>query len=196
MKKKYIIFSIIIIAGVLACTITYVKGNIKEVSIEETMALMDNMPATDYERDLEKTKDLLTKYKTGEVYDKSDLATIKNTSKDFYTTQTINNDDENLKIKLSACYRAYKNETLNYDILCSKINSDISSLDIDLEGAKIYKSNNDALISKIKEAISICEKYLEKSKEDKSSNSNGVNNLYEEYDKVYTNLKDEIKKLS
>ena len=29
MKKKYIIFSIIIIAGVLACTITYVKGNIK-----------------------------------------------------------------------------------------------------------------------------------------------------------------------
>lgn len=196
MKKIYIImFSIIIIIGISILLINHVNANHKEVTISETISLMDDMPATDYERDIEKTRDLLNIYKNGNLEDTSKLATIKNASKDISSTRTINSEEENAKIKLSSCYRAYKKGTLNYDILCSSIESDISAINIDLEGVKIYKKDDNNLIQKLENCITICETYLEKAKEQKISDSKGVYELYEEYDKKYTYLKNEINEL-
>lgn len=199
MKKIYIAFSIFTIIVIVSMVITSQATNYSNnrVSLSNTISLMDDMPATDYERDLEKTTELLNAYNNrASLNDSSVMATVTNASRDIPTTLSddTRNEEETAKIKLSSCYRAYKKGILTYDILYSSINSHICSLEINLSGAKTYKKSNE-LITEIENAISVCKSYLERVKIAKSNNTENVYTLYEEYEQTFEALNDNINNL-
>lgn len=193
MKKVYISISIIIIVSCIVCSVYAFSYNNKKVTIDEVRNLMDDMPATDYERDLDKATELINSYKNNTT-SKSDskISTVKKSSVNIPIASSGEVEEE-AKIKLSSCYRAYKKGTLNYDILYSAIDSDIAALEIDLNGAKQYKKD-DELIRKIENLISVCEKYLKIAQDGNKSSSVDVYKLYEEYEQNYNTLKSEINK--